>query len=57
MKKLGLIPGDTMIVTNININKATYVKFYFRDGTFGTLSNPRAVYSLFIITILVLRIN
>lgn len=43
MKKLGLIPGDTMIVTNININKATYVKFYFRDGTFGTLSNPRAV--------------
>lgn len=44
-----------MLVTNVNVNKATFVKFYFRDGTFSTLSNPRAVYALFIVTIVVLR--
>ena len=43
MKKLGVIPGDVIEIRNINIEKASFVKFRFRDGTFGNLSNPRAM--------------
>ena len=43
MKKLGVLPGDIIEVRNINIPKGTFVKVRFRDGSFGNLSNPRAM--------------
>lgn len=46
MAKLRISPGDYLIVENLNLRKATFVKLKFRDGTFGELSNPRAMYCL-----------
>lgn len=43
MRKLGANTADVIRVQNININKATFVKFRFRDSTFNDLSNPRAM--------------
>ncbi|CBK20714.2 uncharacterized protein [Blastocystis hominis] len=43
MAKLRISPGDYLIVENLNLRKATFVKLKFRDGTFGELSNPRAI--------------
>ena len=43
MAKFHFSPGDFMIVENLNLRKATFVKLKFRDGTFGELSNPRAI--------------
>ena len=43
MEKFHVSPREFMIVENINLRKATFVKLKFRDGTFGELSNPRAM--------------
>ncbi len=44
MRKLNVLPGEIIRVCNININKATFVKFRFRDGSFGSFTNPRAMW-------------
>ena len=44
MKKLDVLPGEFVFIENVNLQKATFVKLKFRDGTFGELSNPRAMY-------------
>lgn len=41
-----MLPGEIIRVCNININKATFVKFRFRDESFGNFTNPRAMWSL-----------
>ena len=43
MKKLDVLPGEFVFIENVNLQKATFVKLKFRDGTFGELSNPRAI--------------
>ena len=43
MAKFRFSPGDFIFVENLNLQKATYVKLKFRDGSFGELSNPRAM--------------
>lgn len=51
MKKLGVLPGDVIDIYNIKLNKAQFVKLRFRDGSFGNLSNPRAMYRMNSVTI------
>ena len=43
MRKLQVLPGEIIRVSNINLEKASFVKFRFRDGSFGDFSNPRAI--------------
>ena len=44
MRKLNVLPGEIIRVCNINLNKATFVKFRFRDGSFGSFTTPRAMW-------------
>ena len=44
MKKIGAMAGDSVVIENVNLPKASFVKFRFRDATFNNLSNPRAMY-------------
>ena len=55
MKKLDVLPGEFVFVENVNLQKATFVKLKFRDGTFGELSNPRAMYFFTFCSIVVWR--
>ena len=57
MKKLGVIPGQVIDIYNITLNKATFVKLKFRDGSFGNLSNPRAMYAFPFYSNIALRQN
>ena len=43
MRKLQVLPGEIIRVSNINLEKASFVKFRFRDGSFGDFSNSRAM--------------